>query len=83
MRYTRTRRWSKWRRSGVADGNYGQDVVAPVRLRDGFSATEQALVEFCRVRVGPFKTPSCIQFMDDLPKGPSGKTQRLKRQGLI
>ena len=68
---------------GVPHDNYGQDVVACVRLRDGYSATEHELQQFCEERVGRFKTPTTIHFMDDLPKGPSGKIQRLKLPELL
>ena len=68
---------------GVPHDNYGQDVVACVRLRDGYSATEDELQQFCEERVGRFKTPTTIHFMDDLPKGPSGKIQRLKLPELL
>lgn len=68
---------------GVDDDNYGQDVQACVRLRDGFSAGESELIEHCRHHVGPFKAPSRIHFLDDLPKGPSGKIQRLKLPEIV
>jgi acyl-CoA synthetase (AMP-forming)/AMP-acid ligase II len=68
---------------GIPHENYGQDVVACVRLRDGYSASEDELRAFCEERVGKFKTPTVIHFMDDLPKGPSGKIQRLKLADMI
>jgi acyl-CoA synthetase (AMP-forming)/AMP-acid ligase II len=68
---------------GVADDNYGQDVQACVRLRDGYSATEEELIEHCRSHVGKFKAPSRVYFLADLPKGPSGKIQRLKLPEMI
>jgi acyl-coenzyme A synthetase/AMP-(fatty) acid ligase len=36
------------------------------------------LLDVCIARLGKFKTPDTIHFMDELPKGPSGKIQRLK-----
>ncbi|MBT6275590.1 MAG: AMP-binding protein [Chromatiales bacterium] len=68
---------------GVDHAGYGQDVVACVRLRDGYEATEATLIEHCKVRVGTFKAPSRIHFMAELPKGPSGKIQRLKLPELL
>jgi amino acid adenylation domain-containing protein len=41
---------------------------------------EGELLSFCEGRLGHFKTPSRIHFVRDLPKGPSGKVQRLKLQ---
>ena len=68
---------------GVDDDNYGQDVHACIRLRDGYAVDEATLIAFCEQQVGRFKTPTRIHFMDDLPKGPSGKIQRLKLPEML
>jgi len=58
--------------------NYGQTVEAGVQIRDGAALTEADLVELCRSTVGAFKAPDRIYFLPELPKGPSGKIQRMK-----
>ena len=63
--------------------DYGQRVEACVRLKDGKSITEDALRDFCKKRIGTYKTPDHIYFLADLPKGPSGKVQRLKLTDLV
>jgi acyl-CoA synthetase (AMP-forming)/AMP-acid ligase II len=68
---------------GVDDENYGQEVVACVVLRDGFYCSEEELKLFCEEGVGKYKAPKIIYFLDDLPKGPSGKILRLKLPELI
>ena len=68
---------------GVDDDNYGQEVVACVVVRDGYSASEDELKAFCEAGVGKYKAPKTIYFFDDLPKGPSGKILRLKLPELI
>jgi len=68
---------------GVDDENYGQEVVACVVLRDGFECGEDELKAFCEKGVGRYKSPKIIYFMDDLPKGPSGKILRLQLPALI
>ena len=68
---------------GVDDDNYGQEVVACVVVRDGYQATEEELKTFCEQAVGSVKCPKTIYFLDDLPKGPSGKIQRLKLPDII
>jgi long-chain acyl-CoA synthetase len=35
------------------------------------------------VHLGKFKTPKVIKFLEDLPKGPSGKIQRLKLKDVV
>ena len=64
-------------------GSYGERVEAAVRLRDGALLNADALIDLCRERVGPFKSPDAVHFLPELPKGPSGKIQRLKLADLI
>ncbi|MCP4936635.1 MAG: AMP-dependent synthetase, partial [bacterium] len=63
--------------------NYGQTVEAAVSIRENSSVTQAELLEFCMQRLGKFKTPDKIYFLDELPKGPSGKIQRIKIFELI
>ncbi len=63
---------------GVPDRHLGEDVVAFVVLRTGVECDERELLGFCEGRLGHFKTPTRIHFAEDLPKGPSGKVQRLR-----
>jgi len=68
---------------GVNDEHYGQEVVACVVRREGFRCSEQELKTLCENAVGKYKAPKRIYFMNDLPKGPSGKILRLKLPELI
>ncbi len=63
---------------GVPDHYLGEDLVAFVVLRSGVACDERELLSFCESRLGHFKTPTRIYFASDLPKGPSGKVQRLR-----
>jgi amino acid adenylation domain-containing protein len=63
---------------GVPDRYFGEDAVAFVVLRPEPAADERELLAFCETRLGHFKTPSRIHFLKELPKGPSGKVQRLR-----
>jgi len=63
---------------GVPDRYFGEDVVACVVLRADAATGEKELLSFCETRLGHFKTPSRIHFLKELPKGPSGKVQRLR-----
>ncbi|WP_338550881.1 AMP-binding protein [Roseovarius phycicola] len=62
---------------------YGETIEAAVRVRDGSGLTSAALLNICQERLGSFKTPDTVHFLDELPKGPSGKIQRLKLASLI
>jgi long-chain acyl-CoA synthetase len=64
---------------GIPDQHYGQEIAAFVVLKEDCEwCTEEELTEFCREHLGRYKTPKLIRFVADLPKGPSGKVQRLK-----
>jgi acyl-CoA synthetase (AMP-forming)/AMP-acid ligase II len=58
--------------------SYGERVEAAVKIKDGSALTAAELVEICCQKIGPFKAPDIVHLLDDLPKGPSGKIQRLK-----
>ncbi len=57
---------------------YGERVEAAVALRDGSSLSEADLIAICAKALGKFKSPDRVHFMKELPKGPSGKIQRMK-----
>ncbi len=57
---------------------YGERVEAAVKLRDGSKISPELLGRICVERLGEFKSPDKVHVLDDLPKGPSGKIQRLK-----
>ncbi|MDB9856876.1 AMP-binding protein [Amylibacter sp.] len=61
---------------------YGERIEAAVKVSDTSTATLADLLEVCETRLGKFKSPDTIHFMDELPKGPSGKIQRLKLSEL-
>ena len=63
---------------GVLDRYVGEDVVAFAVLRKGMICSEGDLLSFCEKPLGYFKTPTRIYIVPDLPKGPSGKVQRLR-----
>ena len=63
--------------------NYGQRVEACIRYKPGRSVSEDDLLTHCVARLGKFKAPDRVHVLDDLPKGPSGKVQRLKLHGMV
>ena len=63
---------------GVPDPSYGQEILAAVVLKPGMQLTEDELRAFCVDELGRYKTPRHFRFLAELPKGPSGKIQRLK-----
>jgi long-chain acyl-CoA synthetase len=63
---------------GIPDHDYGQEILACVVLKENASCTEAELRAHCLAELGRYKTPSTFRFVAELPKGPSGKVQRLK-----
>jgi len=55
----------------------GEDVAAAVVLRPGAAATVGELRSFAAARLAEFKVPRWIVFVGEIPKGPTGKIQRL------
>ena len=55
----------------------GEDVAAAVVLREGASTTEEDIKQFAAQRLADFKVPRAVLFMDEIPKGPTGKLQRI------
>ena len=58
---------------GVPDDLYGENVKAIVVVKDGYDLEESAVLKLCRINLAEYKIPSIVEFVDDLPKGPTGK----------
>ena len=56
----------------------GEEVAAAIVLRDGASATERDIREFAAARLAPYKLPRKVLFLEDIPKGATGKVQRAR-----
>jgi len=63
---------------GMPDPQYGQEIMACVVLKPGEHCSLEELYSFSQQELGRYKTPKLIRLVDSLPKGPSGKVQRLK-----
>jgi acyl-CoA synthetase (AMP-forming)/AMP-acid ligase II len=46
-------------------------------LREGAEATEQDIRQFAAVHLADFKVPRKVLFLDEIPKGATGKLQRI------
>ncbi|HEY8225884.1 MAG TPA: long-chain fatty acid--CoA ligase [Pyrinomonadaceae bacterium] len=63
---------------GVPDELYGEEVTAFVVLKAGAQVTEAEIVNFCRGQLADYKCPKTVRFVEEIPKGPTGKL--LKRE---
>ena len=62
---------------GMPHPKLGEEVAACVVLREGASVTERVLQEFVAQKAADYKVPKKILFMDEIPKGATGKLQRI------
>jgi acyl-CoA synthetase (AMP-forming)/AMP-acid ligase II len=58
---------------GVPDEQWGEAVKAVVVLKPGAQATELDIVDFVRARIARYKSPKSVDFVDAIPRNPSGK----------
>jgi acyl-CoA synthetase (AMP-forming)/AMP-acid ligase II len=64
----------------VPDDKWGEAVAAHVVLKPGHALDSGALDAFCAERLGGFKRPRRVAFVDALPKNPNGKVARKQIQ---
>ncbi len=55
----------------------GEEVAAAVVLREGHQATERDIRDFAASRMADFKVPRHVVILDEIPKGATGKLQRI------
>jgi len=61
---------------GVPAGEKGERVKVFVVLKDGETATEEEIIEFCKQNLAPYKVPKFVEFRKELPKTTVGKILR-------
>ena len=57
---------------------YGEELCAWVILREGSSASEDEIRDFCRGKIAHFKIPRYVKFTNELPMTVTGKIQKYK-----
>jgi long-chain acyl-CoA synthetase len=67
---------------GVPDEYRGETVKAYISRKPGETVTAEELIEFCKQQMAAYKYPRSIEFLDDLPKTPTGKILRRELRDL-
>ena len=62
---------------GVKDKLLGETIGVALVLNHGFQCTEKELKEYARQHLADFKIPKYICFLEEIPKGATGKLQRI------
>jgi len=69
---------------GVPDSKYGEEVCAWIRLREGKTATEEEIRDYCRGQIATYKIPRYIRFTTEFPMTVTGKIQKFRlREQMI
>jgi len=61
---------------GVPDDKWGEAVKAIIVLKDGESLDEVTVIAHCKDKLGSVKAPKSVEFRSDIPKTPTGKTDK-------
>lgn len=61
---------------GIPDEIYGESVCAVVARKEGHSLDQEEIIYFCTSRLSSYKKPKRVEFVDELPKNPSGKVTK-------
>ncbi|MCT8139588.1 AMP-binding protein [Anaerobacillus sp. CMMVII] len=63
---------------GVPDERFGEEVVAWLKLKEGETATDEEIRQFCLGKIARYKVPKYIVFCEEYPMTASGKIQKFK-----
>ena len=63
---------------GVPDKKFGEVGMAVIKLKEGETATEEEIIEFCKGKIANYKIPRYVVFVDSYPMTQSGKIQKYK-----
>lgn len=67
---------------GVPDAYSGERIKAYVVLKEGETATDQEIIDYCKKNLVKYKVPKYVEFIDDLPKSAVGKILRKELRAI-
>lgn len=67
---------------GVPSERFGEEVMAWVKVRKGFTITEEELQEYCKGRIAHYKVPKYWKFVDEFPMTISGKIRKVEMREI-
>ncbi len=68
---------------GVPDEKYGEEVCAWIKLREGETASEEEIRDFCKGNIAHFKIPRYIRFVEEFPMTVTGKVQKFRMREIM
>ncbi|MDR2362351.1 MAG: AMP-binding protein [Prevotellaceae bacterium] len=67
---------------GVPSAKYGEEVMAWVKVREGFDLSEEQLLKFCTNQIATYKIPKYWKFVEDFPMTVSGKIRKVEMREI-
>ncbi|MFZ4930045.1 AMP-binding protein [Chryseobacterium sp. Mn2064] len=67
---------------GVPSEKFGEEVMAWVKVRKGFTITEEELLEYCKGKIAHYKVPKYWKFVDEFPMTISGKIRKVEMREI-
>jgi len=68
---------------GVDDPKMGEEVCAWIQLKEGQTATEEQIRDFCKGQISHFKIPRYIRFVDEFPMTVTGKIRKVEMRAMM
>ncbi|MGO9021185.1 MAG: long-chain-fatty-acid--CoA ligase [Syntrophobacteraceae bacterium] len=68
---------------GVPELVKGEIAIACIALREGFKATEEEIIAFCKDNIANYKVPKQVRFFKELPKTATGKLQKVTLRKML
>ena len=68
---------------GVPDQRMGEEVCAWIQLRDGRTATEEEIREYCKGQISHYKIPRYVRFVDEYPMTVTGKIRKVEMSAMM
>jgi long-chain acyl-CoA synthetase len=66
---------------GVPHESHGEEVKAVIVTREASGLRGEDVIEWCKQRLAAYKYPRIVEFVDELPKGPTGKILKRELKG--
>ncbi|PWN70344.1 AMP-binding protein [Chryseobacterium phosphatilyticum] len=67
---------------GVPSEKFGEEVMAWIKVRKGFTITEEELIEYCKGKIAHYKVPKYWKFVDEFPMTISGKIRKVEMREI-
>ncbi|MEN3931721.1 AMP-binding protein [Microvirga sp. W0021] len=68
---------------GIPDEQYGEELVAWIRLKEGARTRPEDIPEFCRGQIAHFKIPRIIRIVDEFPMTVTGKIRKVEMRSMM